>query len=69
MERIGSDYGRVSLGFQEAKDMIEIDSDATLIKGSVNRKETALMSGHPGMIRRVQIDGCDVVRDGRHVLR
>ncbi len=69
LERIGSDYGRVSLGFQEAKDMIEIDSDATLIKGSVNRKETALMSGHPGMIRRVQIDGCDVVRDGRHVLR
>ena len=69
LSRIGSVNGLASLGFENATDSVTLDSSALLLQGSADPFETALMSGHPGIVSRVTLDGVEVVREGVHILR
>ena len=69
LARIGTDNGLASLGFESANDVLTIDSDATLMQRTSDKLETAMMSGHPGIISRVTVDDVVVVSEGRHCLR
>ena len=69
LAQIGSENGFQSLGFDGVGDVVEIDEGATLMQLSADPVETAIMAGHPGIISRVTVDGHEVVKEGRHILR
>jgi formiminoglutamate deiminase len=69
LARIGSENGLHSLGFKTNTDLVRIQDDATAMQETSTPFETAIMSGHPGLISSVEVAGTEVVTMGRHHLR
>jgi formiminoglutamate deiminase len=64
---IGGPNGYRALGLASNGDRVLIDSDARALSGVGDRLGALLTAGHPGLVRRVEVDGEVLVESGRHV--
>ena len=62
---IGSANGYRALGLESCGDRIELDAGARALCDSDDPLAAALTSGHPGLVRHVDVAGTRVVEDGR----
>jgi formimidoylglutamate deiminase len=66
---IGSGHGYTSLGLDPQGDRVDLDLGARLFTATRDHRATALTSGHPGLVKHVEVLGERVVDEGRHIAR
>jgi cytosine/adenosine deaminase-related metal-dependent hydrolase len=65
---IGSSHGYRALGLSAEDDQITLRSDSLALNfGGAPAEEAATLSGHPGLIDDVFVNGRQVVQGGRHL--
>ena len=67
LEAVGHRVGYEALGLMGQGDRVWLDGGARALEGTHDPQVSALMAGHPGLVRQVEVAGEVVVRDGRHV--
>ncbi|MEC9072416.1 MAG: formimidoylglutamate deiminase [Myxococcota bacterium] len=64
---VGHANGYAALGLPSAGDRVLLDGTARVFEGVTDAAGAAVTAGHPGLVRRVEVNGEVVVDNGRHL--